>query len=901
MNKTTILFVILLLASAGLPGQKFPGKGVPLISNYTPEQYGDAGKVWAIRAAENSMLYFATDQGLLEFDGQRWNRFAGSKGFTRSLLVTSDSVIYTGADQDFGRWNLDRRQQFNFISLNPFRESNKGLNEEFWGVYQIQEDQVFVSFDNIYVYRKEQLTKISAPTRFYGSTCVEDRLYLFDEDNGVYEFDGLNLTLLFSFPPDNQDPPRVVGIDKAGDRLVVVTRDRGIFQFSDGNLMPVASEVAPFLQSDQVFCFTRIEDTHYAFGTILNGVYITDRAGNIVQHVNKQKGLLNNTVLSIYYSPQGKLWLGLDFGVASLELWSDVTYFLDERGQVGTGQTGLLHQGTFYLGTNQGLYTIPWEELRNDASLPDFRLVPGSSGQVWSLKTVGEDVLCGHDRGLFRVAGNAMIPLHGEAGVLAIQPLDKDHLLTGNYNGISLFEKRNNRWTFAKKIPPVQGACNQLLPENDRTLWLNLPNFGIIRATLGEDFRITEQKIFPGQDFAGELPEIFRDSGAVRVMAPKATFTYQSDKQEFTKDDTPVPTLKIRNALAGNYRAIPLSPSYGFIPVNNGFALKNSEYLPPPSISAPLTIRSVVSFNNDTSVLISEGATIPFNRNNLRVYFTIPQQHGATYQYRIAGKAEAWSAWSPHQEFELLDLPPGTYELELRARVDEEIMSQKTFTFIVAPPWAHTVWAYTLYALLAALLLYLNYRWQEYKRKQQKELLLQKEKISQQLRAAAEEQENVLKKFAMLDEAFSEIKKQLRNKTIQLAKKAKESDEKSRVLQALKEKIDPMLENTPPNKFQLTQLSRILAEYPDNEDNSFMLQLDELHQEFTGRLGAQYTDLTTYDLRLAIYIKSGMTTREIAELMNVLPSSVNVSRSRLRKKLQLSSKKDLYKFLSQFA
>jgi DNA-binding NarL/FixJ family response regulator len=52
-----------------------------------------------------------------------------------------------------------------------------------------------------------------------------------------------------------------------------------------------------------------------------------------------------------------------------------------------------------------------------------------------------------------------------------------------------------------------------------------------------------------------------------------------------------------------------------------------------------------------------------------------------------------------------------------------------------------------------------------------------------------------------------------------------------------------------------------------------------------------------YDLRLCTYIKTGLSTREIAEMMHVLPSSINVSRSRLRKKLKLNAKEDLYTFL----
>ncbi len=154
----------------------------------------------------------------------------------------------------------------------------------------------------------------------------------------------------------------------------------------------------------------------------------------------------------------------------------------------------------------------------------------------------------------------------------------------------------------------------------------------------------------------------------------------------------------------------------------------------------------------------------------------------------------------------------------------------------------------------------------------------------------------------MLEDALGEIKKQLRTKTLDLARKAKENDEKSRILQTLKEKVKGLAGKTiAPSKFEWAQLSRILDNYPETEDKSFNLQMEELHQDFLLRLNARFPELTTYDQRLCVYLKSGLTTREIAELMNVLPSSVNVSRSRLRKKLNLAPREDLYKFLQRMS
>jgi DNA-binding CsgD family transcriptional regulator len=883
---------------ANTHAQKFPDRGVPLISNYPPEHYGRVGKVWDIQSANNGIVYFASDQGLLEYDGQRWRSYEGSKGFTRSLLIAADSVLYSGADKDFGRWKRDDLAQFSFTSLNPFRESTKGLNEEFWGTYQIEEDYVFVSFDNIYVYRKGQLTKRAAPSRFYGSFTSGGKIYLFDEESGLYQFDGLSLTQRFNFPPSYTTSPVIVGIHNSREGLLIVTRSAGTFQFADGSLRPLANEVTPFLERDQVFSFTSIDSTHYAFGTILNGVYITDLKGKIIQHVNKQKGLLNNTILSLHYSKLGQLWLGMDFGISTIDLRSDVTYFLDEGGQVGTGYTGLLHQGTFYLGTNQGLYYTDWDDLKNDASLPDFSLVPGSSGQVWALSVADGTVLCGHDRGLFRVSRNTLTQLHDEAGVLTIRQLDDEHLLTGNYNGISLFQKSANGWSFVRKIAPVQGACNQILPAEDEVLWLNLPNFGIIRASLNEADQISDQTIVRDDLFPGTSTQLFQDADTLKVVTEQGMYAYLPSLDSFVTTPLSTTTLQVQNRLAGAHRPTLLDPSYGFIPVHNGFALKKAgNQALTPSIS-PLTIHAVEAFSKNDTQLVAPGGEAPNRLNNVRIHFVVPQQDQVRYQHHLENHGVGWSDWGPKPHIDYLDLAAGNYTFHLRAKIGDRLLPEQSVSFTIASSWYRTPWAYALYAALLIALLYLTSLWRSHKLQQQKHTLEAKELASQQLKAAAEEQENLQKRYEMLDEAVGEIRKQLRSKTIELIRKAKENDEKGRILHILKEKVDGLDKKASPTKFQLGQLGRILANYTEIEDDSFSIQMGELHQNLLAKLSERYPELTNYDKRLCAYLKSGLTTREIAELMNVLPSSVNVSRSRLRKKLRLGSKEDLYKFLN---
>jgi len=81
--------------------------------------------------------------------------------------------------------------------------------------------------------------------------------------------------------------------------------------------------------------------------------------------------------------------------------------------------------------------------------------------------------------------------------------------------------------------------------------------------------------------------------------------------------------------------------------------------------------------------------------------------------------------------------------------------------------------------------------------------------------------------------------------------------------------------------------------------NDFKLHFELVHQGFFERLEGKYPGLTTKDQRLCAYIHLGLSTKDIAGLISITPESAEISRIRLRKKLDLSRSQHLAVFLQQ--
>jgi AraC family transcriptional regulator, chitin signaling transcriptional activator len=892
--QSKITYILIFLGCAVFSyTQRIPEKGVPFMNHFTPEQYHNAGKVWQIASDPAGVVYMATDRGLLEFDGKNWKLNKGSVGITRSLLVVNDSLIYTGSDLDFGVWKKNRLNTFEYRSLYPFKNEAQDIVEEFWDIHRQADKIVFISAQNIYVFSKEQLIKFPFQGRISGSYTVNDKLYIADKKAGLFLFDGYKLNKLVDFPAKVDS--EISGLYQMDSSLVIVTRDQGLYHFQKGKLTKLENTLSQKLQSGKVFCFEPVGTSYVAFGTILQGLYIADLNGKIIHHINRNKGLPVNTILSMHYPNCGKLWLGMDYGISAINLENRLTTFTDYHGDYGTANTALLKNGVFYLGTNQGLYRANWKELNDDGESFNFSLIPGTDGQVWTVEQIDNTLMMGHDKGLFMIRENAIEKIRAGEGVWDMIQYG-DHLLAGNYNGISIFGKSDGKWNYLKKMDLIYGSCNQLIVEKEHILWINIPNFGVIRAELDKDLHPVERAIFPVAGFEGTNVFMIRGKKGIQVQTDLFRYRFDDKTKKFTRDGS-VPDPKVPASPGSHQRK--LTDEYSFYPVHNGFILQYLKDSNSPGCTdpPPLVFRRAEAFDNEKTILLSAGQHIPFHLNNIRINFIVPNRDNVLYQYKTE-KSGAWSDWVSDGTFEFLNFKNGMFVLEVRAKADGKISAISTFSFKISPPWYRSVYAWVFYAIGAVLSGFALKKLHDISLRKQKEKLLLQQQNSLQKQAEKHREDIMLLEQMRLQGEYDQLKDQLKTKTVALAKKARENEEKNRLILMLKDKCELAQSNPNVAKSKWREMHRLLETYLEMEDKTFEIQMDELHQEFFRKLKLRFSDLSNNDLRMCAYLKIGLNSKEVSEILNIQPSSFYISRSRLRKKLNLKPSENLYDFLN---
>lgn len=112
---------------------------------------------------------------------------------------------------------------------------------------------------------------------------------------------------------------------------------------------------------------------------------------------------------------------------------------------------------------------------------------------------------------------------------------------------------------------------------------------------------------------------------------------------------------------------------------------------------------------------------------------------------------------------------------------------------------------------------------------------------------------------------------------------------KNKLLNDLLDQIETFASSGALPKKQARLLEKkIKAHLSDDSDwNDFTMHFEQVNPQFFETLKTSYPQLTDKDLKLCAYFKLGFSIKQIAKMLSVLPESINTSRYRLRRKMNL--------------
>lgn len=955
--KKVFLIILLVFSLSGFCQVK--RIGTPNILNYPKSVYKAGTQNWNIAQDPNGFMYFANNDGLLRFDGLTWELFrVSSTPPVRSVCVDKSGTIYVGMDNDFGIFDTEEPGSPVFKSFRDKIPEDIEETDIIWKIYDTQYGIVFQTHQYIFIYRDEKIQVIRPKKAFSYSFYVNNRLFFHEPGVGLFELIN-GFVNKVPWADELVDTEILSIVSFYENQLLIGTAHDGWFEYKRGKLEIWDTPANRQIEKDILFNAVKLQGNNLAIGSILNGVIVVNSDGMILQHLNRSKGLQNNTVLSLYNDQSGNLWLGLDNGVDFVELNSPLSYISGAEG-ISTGYCSVVYESTLYLGTNQGLFARPFS-INGYNENQKFSLVPGTEGQVWSLKIIEGQLICGHHLGAFIIDGYKAKRISYEAGGWTFRRLvnDKQYMIGGDYTGFSVYKLIGGEWQFQNKVKGFSESSRFLTQDKNGNFWVSHGSKGIFRVRLnelkdsavdvkrygvdeglpsddmnvllsigdswfistidgiytydaGNDRFVRDVELNEMFDFEGRLKFVTLDNqGSIWYIAESGVgVMHKNEDQSYTPIVTPFKQLT--NSLVREWEFLyVLDNDNVFIATESGFAHYSSRVVTSLDIPFRSFITRVDVPYLDTVVYVTERdqyIEFPFTKNAFRFHFAAPfyqNPEQLEFSYFVENYSERWSPWSGDNYRDLTNLPENEYVFRVKARNSfDQISEESEFLFVIKPPWYRSktaTYGYVVISLLIGLIVawFINRRFEKSKQKERKKhekVMRKKEKEFEQQSILAEKEIIRLKNEKLEAEKLS-LDKELANQTLSIVNKNK-------FLIKITGELKRVSEETTDSsvKSRMAILQKRIDREIDNQHQKkiFESYFEEVHAEFFDRLKDQYPQLSPKDLRLCAYIRMNMSTKEIATLLAISERGVEISRYRLRKKLDLSREINLSTFLLNF-
>lgn len=893
------------------------------IKNYITNNILIENQNWNIsQSPRDGMVYFANSDGLVEYNGisKKIYHLPHRKG-VRSVLADKHGNIFTGSFEDFGYWKTDESGHLIYHSLTDSFHIEK--NDEIWKIYTLGEKVYFQSFTTIYCYDYKRVVPVKSPFTMLFMFQIGKRFVVQVLDNGLYWFDGNKFDFI---PGSEQFVSRKVHsvIQSSPSELLICTANQGIYKYSGQKFTYFKSPVSSFLELYTCNSGIMMNDSLMAFGTILNGVVFTNTRGQIVKHYNFSNGLNNNTVLSLTKDAENGLWVGLDEGVNHIDIASPYTYYTNSTGTLGTIYTVLKDKDKLYMGTNHGLFVADIVKANGNFDFTNIRLIPNSQGQVWTLQKFDNQILCGHNEGTYLVEGNSFRQISNVTGGWTIKQYN-DVLIEGTYTGIVIFKKdKQGKWAFRNKVRYFGEPTRHLEIDYLGYIWTLHPPKGIYRLELNEAMDSVVNTDFYNIVMNKPLrSDVVKIKNKIAFITSENIFTYDYEQKKI------IPFNSLNKAL-GDYRLATNIIHFekdrywfvnghkiGLFEIAKDFSAKEHFELLQKSIEIPERDIQIINLDDRTLLIPTRQAfstyrmasggkdeyasqlqikglvfqgkgkiqefspdqirnlEVPYRNNNLTVYFADPSHFNREekeFFYKINEIDDNWHR-TTLDNFTYLNLKYGTYHLVIKSDTSNKTAELE---FVILRPWYLTWPAFILYLLVVAALVLLGIKIFRAELRKQRQLI----------------------EFEMRSK---KLENELDYKSYELMLSMRYLIQKNEILTELQKLVEDIRDNSSKYPVKpMRDMERIIDEGLKQQTEEWRSAMDNLklsQQGFFKKLKDKHPGLTPHDLRLCSYLRMNFNTKEIAKLLNITTRGVEISRYRLRRKMDLEHDVNLTEYL----
>lgn len=909
----------------------------PPVKFFGKEKLKAASHNWAVEEGRPGEIFAGNDEGLLRYDGYRWELHRMPGGVPVYSILMDGGRIYTGGSHEFGYWHRTEAGELQYSSLSAGIDKSLLEEDDIWTILKQGSRIVFHAYHALHIYDgTEEITTIPDQNLITSVQLLPDQnILVWKRGSGPALLPPAETQLRPATQPPFRTPVASV-LPAAGGGSYVITYREGIYRLEEGRFTPFPTRADDLLKSlvpRKALIDPR--SGNLIVGTHLGGALILSPEGELLWWLGQQSDSMpGKQLFGMELDGAGNLWLAMERGIARVSLGSPIMLSEELDAQLGTLNTAAWQPPYLYLGTSTGLwrgeFSSDFQKLANisrvesvpmnvlDLTQVDGQLFCGSNGPTYELFPDGAKPVCSTTGGAEMDKG----VIHG-----------KDVLLQRTHSGLCVYLKDNGRWTYSHLMEGFPKTVRGLKIDANGQVWLRMLYGGLHRIQLDESLtRVVSDDVFY---VLGEADATFstvtRFRGRVLFRSALGGFYTYDDLQD---DIVPyeilhgwADALNIEQLGQGRYAF--RFPEGSVFVRDQPDSLTVEERIPSemPDEAAPDVLGPITPLPENRFLLLGENTltlcqlspqesgiprglslarfaahdyqhgrdslfplegSVPkipsgFQRITLQYEFPglyLPSQPSFRYMLNVNNKSGHTEQLGQTPEISLHYLHEGSYSVLIEAvGLDGEVLSSCTHSFVVRPPLSRSLPMRILYFLLATVIPFaLLWLWRNLK---QSRLQAQEHKEESHLHRQERD--------ALRAQVAAHTADNIRwNQTLQTIRDLL-SQQKQRLGKAY-----------PDRDYQAVLAILDSGMISDAEWSAFEKTINEAYGNYLIRLQKAWPELTKTDLRHCAYIRIGAKASEVAAALHITQRGVEGARYRIKQKLGLSPVQSLDDFLKEF-
>lgn len=355
MKKFSI-FLLSLIFSATV----FAQQGNYFLSNFSPDANLADNVCFDIAQDNRGVFYFATQAGILQYDGRSWDVIR-TNGAAYAIELAENGEVYVAGPRGFGKIAPDENGLESFQLL-----YDKPGAEYIFQIAAVKEKIYFLNERSLFVYSTatdSTTTFSSSPVTgaFAGLTEIFGSVYISTEEQGLFRESNNQLTKSKLALPDSR---QLVFSSKFENTYLLGTSDSRLFLYNDKmRLKELTLTDSTYANASVVISATWVSKDLIALGTLRGGViFINPATGITTEIVNYGTGLPDNEIYAITCDKDKNVWAAHTYGYTRIAPFLPFRSFKHYAGLQGNLLCAATYQGHVYVGTSLGLYKLEKED-----------------------------------------------------------------------------------------------------------------------------------------------------------------------------------------------------------------------------------------------------------------------------------------------------------------------------------------------------------------------------------------------------------------------------------------------------------------------------------------------------------------------------------------------------------